>query len=556
MTSPTTPEFGFALPLDPVSVVCLALGILIIALYSMKKFEESTVEKSEDDFIAQLLPKYLATREEYSRALIRYMGSMIGILCALSVLGPRLLEGLGPPLAGYASVAPLGFALLLVGVLPNIPWLQDIERRVRRFWHERAFIPQAVRSTVDTLRAANFDFSTYRQKATLASPHMRGLESTDFEAPRGSIEYGWARLSCLSYELGWRREAGETDSLDGEMLDRYANDLDNIASKRQAMEADVAQYRKEKASDSSYDNERLRSAIKNALRQLYILLGCAVRLKLSRSSDVNTAFRPFGFVLGPSPSMPRNQDLIIVALTVMTASLLTLVFAAVAVGSLSEASGLWYPSKYFPNDALQPFIWSLSALLVQGAAIITADWMRSRLLCKGRWFALAGRERRPIIANYVRIAVGCALIGYIALFVWGLIFQSPTLAFAKGTIPYALLPAATGGFFGYHLDNVELGQRPLRIWEIGSQAFVTGMCGLVAALVWLTLGGGNVVHNCDFILLVMLLGFVVGASLAWYLPIAATHRRAQPQLAVSARFDAELMTEKQAISLRLAPRPE
>ena len=61
-----------------------------------------------------------------------------------------------------------------------------------------------------------------------------GLELADFEAPRGSLEHGWARLSCASHELAWRRDAGETELLDGEMLDRYANDLDNIASKRQA----------------------------------------------------------------------------------------------------------------------------------------------------------------------------------------------------------------------------------------------------------------------------------------------------------------------------------
>ena len=60
----------------------------------------------------------------------------------------------------------------------------------------------------------------------------------------------------------------ETESLDGEMLDRYANDLDNIASKRQALESDVAQYRQDKAHNPFYENDHLRNAIKGALRQL------------------------------------------------------------------------------------------------------------------------------------------------------------------------------------------------------------------------------------------------------------------------------------------------
>jgi hypothetical protein len=191
-----------AVLLNATFTVCIALGIVIVALHSMQKFQESTLKKGEDDFIAPLLiPKYLATREEYSHALIWYMASMVGVLGAMSVMGPSLLK-LHPDLKNYESVAPLGFALLLVGVLPNVPWLQDIEWHLRRFWHERAYIPAAARATADTLRASSFGFSAYKSDAVLASPSMRGIERTDVDAPRGSVEYGWARLSCLSYELG------------------------------------------------------------------------------------------------------------------------------------------------------------------------------------------------------------------------------------------------------------------------------------------------------------------------------------------------------------------
>jgi hypothetical protein len=147
---------------------------------------------------------------------------------------------------------------------------------------------------------------------------MRGIEPTDFKAPRGSIEYGWGRLSCLSHELAWRRNAGEIEALDGEMLDRYASNLDNIAAKRQSLEADMAQYRQEKSRNPFYDKNELRTAITSALRKLYILLGCAVRLKASPTADINTVFRLFGFVLGPSTPPPGNQDLMIVGLTVIS----------------------------------------------------------------------------------------------------------------------------------------------------------------------------------------------------------------------------------------------
>jgi hypothetical protein len=72
-----------------------------------------------------------------------------------------------------------------------------------------------------------------------------------------------------------------------------------------------------------------------------------------------------------------------------------------------------------------------------------------------------------------------------------------------------------------------LGRRPRRQWEIGSQALVTALCGLVTIRVWLRLGGAAA-GNADFIALVTLFAAVVGASLAWYLPQAAASRRYDP----------------------------
>jgi Protein of unknown function (DUF2384) len=515
-------DFAFSTLLDPVTIVSFAFGVMIVALNSIKSFAQPTLENGEDEFITQLLPKYLATREEYSRALFCYMASMVAILCAMTVLGPRLFDAL-PPMKQFTQTAPLGFALILVGLLPNVPWLRDVEWRVRHFWHERAYIPAAARATADTLRASNFDFSAYKSDAVLDSPLMREIGQNDFEAPRGSIGHGWVRLSCLLYELRRRRDAGETKFLDSELLDRYQKDIDSITIKRRALESDIVQYRQEKARNKFYDNNQLDRDITDALRQLYILLACAVRLKVNRSSDINATFRSFGFVLEPSPPPSGHQDLIIVGLAVMTGSLLALVFAAVVAGSV----GLWQPSPHFPNDAVKPFMWAISALLVQGVAILTADWVRSRLLRRGRWFAVAGQERQAIGANYIRVALVCVGTGYVALYAWNAIFHPVTIELAKGMAAFALLPGATGAFYAYHLDNAELRRRPQRWKEIGLQSVVTALCGLAATPVWLALNG-SAGGNVDFTGLVTLFGAVMGASLAWYLPEAAASPRFDP----------------------------
>jgi hypothetical protein len=504
-------------------MLCLALAVFVVYVHCLKKFEESTVDKTEDDYIAQLLPRHLATREEYSRALIFYIISMVALVVVLSALGPRAV-GLEPAkIPEVGGALPLFIALALVGVFPSVPWLQDFEPRLRRYAHERAFIPAAARAAAQKLAAADFDFSNYKKEHVLRSPAMRGVELADFDHPRDSIDYAWARLSCVSYELKRRRDAGLTEPLvDGELLQRYASDLDSIAVKRRALEDEIAHYRKEKLSNPYFTNDQLHRVIRTTLRQLYVLLGCAVRLKQTPNADMDTALRPFGFVLGPTNPRDENNNVMIMGLAVMTACLFVLVFAAV------EASQLWARSVDFPRERIEPFYWSFSAVLAHGTAIFIANRMRHRRTKKGLWFAQFGSTRRQIGANYLRVACGCFIAGYGILLLWGLIFGGITLDQIKGTALFALLPAATGGFYVYHLDNVELEKRPSRLWEIGLQAMVTAFCGFVAANTWVALDPTSTSKAYDYVLLVAALGATVGASLAWYIPMAAEKNKRDP----------------------------
>jgi hypothetical protein len=93
---------------------------------------------------------------------------------------------------------------------------------------------------------------------------------------------------------------------------------------------------------------------------------------------------------------------------------------------------------------------------------------------------------------------------------------------------YALMPAATGGFYVHHLDNVALGTRPARLIEIGQQAAATGLCGLAACSTWLTLIGSAPYRGYDLILMVGLFGAAIGGSLAWYIPQAVPGNKSDP----------------------------
>ena len=507
---------------------CLGLAIVVVFLFSMTKFNESTIAKDDDDLISQLLPRYLATSEQYSRALLIYLGAISASVIALSLLGPRIAAMGGGVLPDAPRELPLAIALVMVGVLPNVPFLQELERQLRRFAHERAFIPTAARATAERLATAEFDFSFYRADDVLGTCAMRGVELTDFAAPRDSIEYSWARLSCILHLLRKMQNADAVVSLDSEMLSRYAQDLDNLALKRGTMLSEIEQYRRQKAEDRYHTDEDLHRSIRKTLRKLYVLLGCAVRLKQNTDEAMNPVFRSFGFLLeSPMAKRDDNNNLIVVGLAMMTVSGFVIVYAAAAFATQEY----WMPSAYFPQRISEAFSWAFSALLAHGAAIHVAEWTRRRRLARGSWFTARHFGRRNV-ANYVRVAAWCAVAGFAVIYLWSCLLTGASWNLAAGLAPYSLLWATTGAAYAVHLDNVELDARPPRWQEIGLQTLAMAFCGVVVA--------GASHSDYDHLAVLAIFNATIGASLAWYIPAAAARQKYDPLAEALAQREAVL----------------
>jgi hypothetical protein len=529
MSAPSLP-MQFGVPLSQLSFLffgCLGVAIWLVYTFCQKKFAERSVTESSD-WIYQLLPRQLATREEYSKGFLIYFGTLAVLVVLLSLLGPKNLEPLGiklPEAAGYVIV-PLAVAFILVGALPTVPGLTLIEKNLREYAHKRAYIPDAARATADRLAAADFDFASYQDEA-LESPEMRGVEPADFKRSRRSLGHSWARLCCLVYAQKSYRMSGLTEPLDASLLRDYEKDLEFIENKKQSMEAEVAAYRAAKARDPFYTNDDLRRAIRDNLYKLYILLGCAVRLKLQPHEDIDLALAEFGFRFSPTNTRRQSDgtgDLQLVGLTVVAVSVTLIGLAAWGLGQL----GLWTMSPMFPQTVFQPFLDTASALVPNAAAIILADILRKRAIDKGRWFSTSGTRRRNNIANYIRVALAGGVAGYVGLILWGLAQQVPT---ADGFIidaPFALLAMVASGFYVYHLDNAEICGRPSRSWELGSQIVLTGLCGLIAACATGEIVFGSAGMVIDKIVLATLVNAVIGLAFAWYIPQAVAATRSNP----------------------------
>jgi uncharacterized protein (DUF2384 family) len=510
----------FGIPFDnPVSfvlfLVCLVSGMCLVYLFCEKKFAERSSTETVD-YVDQLLPPHLATREEYTKGFLIYFGLMATSVLVLSLIGPRGLALLGISAAKDIDQAfvPIVVAFLLVGLLGNVPGLLAIENRLRTFAHERAYIPAAARAIAQRLATADFNFSAYGGDV-LQEPEMRGVEPADFTRSRCTLEHDWARLACLVYEQKSRRMVGRMDGLDANLLRDYGKDLDSIENAKKSMEPDVALYREKRRNDKFYTDDALRRAIRDNLYKLYILLGCAVRLNQQPHSDIERELNQFGFrVDRVTPPLGKgNGDLNLVGLSIAAVSVLMLGFAGTELGLL----GLWTPTFAFPKEHYQPFVDLVSTLIPHVLAIMMADLVRRRAIRKGRWF-----QRGTHAANYVRVAFVCGLAGYIGLVLWGFAqVEKVTAVGLRIDAPYALLAMATGGFYAYHLDNVEKNRRPSPLWEVGSQAIVTGLCGLVAATVSFDLILGQPLMAIDRIILTAVYGAAVGLVLGWYIPKAA-----------------------------------
>jgi hypothetical protein len=514
-------------PLDELSPLfygCLAVAIWLVYMFCKQRFAERSVAGSSE-WIYQLLPRQLATREEYSKGFLTYFATMAAIVVLLSLLGPKNLGELGitlPQGVGYIIV-PFFIAFVLIGALPNVPGLMAIEKYLRAYAHRRAYIPDAALATAERLAAADFDFSSYQGEA-LHSPEMRGVEPVDFTRSRHSLTHSWARLCCLVFVQKSCRMDGVTNSLDASLLRDYEKDLEIIESQKKSMEAEVAAYRAAKAGDPYYTNDDLHRAIRDNLYKLYILLGCAVRLKTQPHDDVDLALGQFGFKLNHTRRAPVTGDLQLVGLTVVTVSITLLGLAAWGLGQLA----LWKLSPMFPQKVFQPFIDTASTLIPSAMAILVANLIRERLINRGSWFRVSGSRRNGNIANYIRVALASGVAGYVSLILWGLTQQVPTSDGFTIDAPFALLAMVTGGFYVYHVDNAEIGCRPSRWWELSGQTVLTGVCGMIAASATGEFIFGTESVVIDKIILTTIVSASVGFAFAWYIPQAAAAARCDP----------------------------
>ena len=504
---------GWSLPggIPSESFATTLIGLLVVIVFGIQKFNEPTFAASEDQPETLLPPRFLALPRQYVNALLFYLGSLCLLFVLCSMAGSKGFGDLLSATPVKPEAFPLAMALIIVGFIPNVKWIQQIELFFRRTAHRRAFIPEGARSMQARLRGARFNFAKFNNDTILKDETFRGVVPSDFSARPDSIEHRWARFTCLIYALDQldQRDGDATDDfpniaqdLDESFLDANRLEYKRLLARHKELRHRLISYRKKTLSQSEIDD--LYESLQQALRRTYVFIGCAVRLKYPIDVRAIDALAHFGFEVKPLPPAPSIFYVIRWAALAMPA----LIFIAVMVAQLS---GLEIPQGNMTPQQIA-VSWALSSILVHGCAAWAAYKLRAHLKVTSEW---TGTPRQIITAGMVG-----GFAGLLVLLPLDALFgpNSFDIKEVVRMLPWLLLPGTTGAFTAYFLDTAIQVERGRRLREAAIQGGVTALVTYLVATALpdsLFPEGQFSAAMEGFVIFITLL---IGASLGFFLP--------------------------------------
>ena len=174
-------------------ILVFAFAIFTILLFVRDRFDRPTYTLETHGFLALFSPRFLATDVRYRQGASIYATCMLALFIFLVFSGQRLVAAFFPgfnPAGANPEMFPLVIALLIVGISssPEPGLLGSIEERIRRFAHQRAFIPTGTKRLASRIALEHF--------GTWQLPHNPAIIARMFDALR--IELPPANLAVSS----------------------------------------------------------------------------------------------------------------------------------------------------------------------------------------------------------------------------------------------------------------------------------------------------------------------------------------------------------------------
>jgi hypothetical protein len=240
-------------------ILALAIGALITLFDGISRYntrDRLAAGKGGATDSVDIPPRYFTSERGYIASVLLYLAAMETIYLLPSIVVPSWLNTMSGEAAvstilppdfatdllefwGRRETFPIIWALLLVGALRYLPWLNQLEPRIRSMCHNIAEIPHFVHEVARRLYIVDFDVRAAFPDGIPADLHFVAAEH--FNAPQNSEARYWSRLCYAMRELEeLRTELGSLATL--HFGARFADEYDSAAAELRSLSHRMARY--------------------------------------------------------------------------------------------------------------------------------------------------------------------------------------------------------------------------------------------------------------------------------------------------------------------------
>ncbi|WP_414475457.1 hypothetical protein [Microvirga sp. M2] len=276
----------------------IVAGCVVVLTYAKRRFNEpsGTNSKALPQAVEPL--RYLYLKSQYKTARAVYVLASVVLYLLLLLPGPLIMSvsNIDPKIFPPQAWALL-VALVLVGFVPNTAnfrWVLTIEEELRRFVHERYFVPRRVEETISLLQDVSYDPPS-AQTEMLPAP-LRAAIFDGLKAPTNSLAYRWARTRMLMASLS-QIGTGTSSLLTRADFEPFEKDFEYIQEKYDELSGKI-----ERVIDSDLEVEterKLKAAVDALLDKIYAYITWGVRQRASTEGEINETLLTLGFDIPP-----------------------------------------------------------------------------------------------------------------------------------------------------------------------------------------------------------------------------------------------------------------
>jgi hypothetical protein len=456
---------------DTTHLMILLGAAVFLAIFYWQRFNSWTLKEISDFDNANLSPPRYFTKWS---SFLMYAATYVCIVEIANLLliwlfhRPILLTslynffGIGDiPDSALKSLAIFSNSTLmslwiLTGVIPIFPGLNKIELYLRERLHEKALIPEEANSVVADLQLHETKFHPSRSDVNAALPteflKKYGTFSHEDSRPSPTVRHKWFKLIYLYFKLREWAEGMRTMRCATPAYKVFTEELEKL---RQDVQEYLAQAESDEGEQRGRRNDlylqRLERDIDGKITELlasmYRFISCAVYATERWPQGTRHAFRRFGLHPRLEIHVPFDWDTLLES---GGAVLLSTLFPTLAYFFFLH--DIFPDSVLLPKTTLEALVWSILAVLAHGLAIIAALIVFRLTTRQSKFGSRFQATIRPSAARMFLIACAGYAGGLLTFAAYQALEPGKPLQMVEISL-WALLPATTAAFIGYHLDH-------------------------------------------------------------------------------------------------------